>query len=246
MRKLLLGALCIAQLATPAFAQQSGPGFTANAVGTPISVTSGAGGVSGTLPPGPSVLATNVGTNTAFCQPGAAATTSAQPIGPSGYFEFQIAPGTTQLTCITSSGTTTVNLVGGSGSAYGGAGGQGGGSGGTTPVQPVARTAVSTTALASNLVVSATPANLYSFEVMADSTLNAATWYIMIFNSATLPGDGAVTPVKCISMPAGSLGGTFAFPNPVAFSTGVVIGVSTTGCFTKTASIHATLISGDL
>lgn len=129
MRKLLLGALYVALAVTPVFAQQGGPGFTANAPGSPISVTSSAGGVSGTLPPGPAVLATNIGASTAFCQPGASATTNAQPIGAGASFEFQIASGTTQLTCITATGTTTINLVGGSGSAYG-SGGAGGGSGG--------------------------------------------------------------------------------------------------------------------
>lgn len=115
----------------------------------------------------------------------------------------------------------------------------------TVATTPVGRTTVASTALASNLVVSATPANLYSFQVMADATLNAAQWYIMVFNSATLPGDGAVTPAKCIQMAPGSLGATFAFPSPIIFSTGIVIGVSTTGCFNKTASVHATFISGD-
>ena len=92
---------------------QTGPGFTAANPGTPISVTTG--GVSGTLPPGSSVMATNVGAQVAYCQPGAAATTSSQPITPGTSFQFQIVPGTTQLTCITSTGTTTVNLIGGSG-----------------------------------------------------------------------------------------------------------------------------------
>lgn len=120
MRKLLIGWLCAALALGPALAQQNGPGFTSSAVGTPIIATSSAGGVAGTLPPGQSVVVTNVGSVAAYCQPGATATTSAQYIGPSGgIFQFQIASGTTQLTCITASGSTTLNLVGGSGFARG-------------------------------------------------------------------------------------------------------------------------------
>lgn len=105
-------------------------------------------------------------------------------------------------------------------------------------------TPVSTAALAANLVVKAAAGNLYSFEVSADSTLSAAAWWIMIYNSATAPADGAVTPAKCYAMPLGATGATFGFAVPIAFSTGITIGVSTTGCFTKTASTHA-FISGD-
>lgn len=106
-------------------------------------------------------------------------------------------------------------------------------------------TPATTAALASNQIVKAAPGNLYSFEVGADSTLSAAAWWIMLFDSTTLPGDGAVTPKKCYPMPSGTTGASFAFgAAPVAFTTGIVIGVSTTGCFSKTASVHA-FISGD-
>jgi hypothetical protein len=101
-----------------------------------------------------------------------------------------------------------------------------------------------TTVLASNLVVKASAGNLYSFNVSADSTLSGAAWWIMIFNSTTLPSDGTVTPAKCYAMPSGVTSYSAAFNLPVAFSTGIVIGVSTTGCFTKTASVHA-FVSGD-
>lgn len=107
-----------------------------------------------------------------------------------------------------------------------------------------ATTEAVTAALASNLVVKASAGNLYGFQISADSTLSAAAWWIMIFDSTTLPGDGAVTPAKCYAMPLGSTGFSGSWPLPARFSTGIVIGVSTTGCFTKTASIHA-FISGD-
>lgn len=103
---------------------------------------------------------------------------------------------------------------------------------------------VSSSALAANTVIKASAGNLYSFEVSADSTLYAAIWYIMIYNATSAPTDGAVTPVKCYIMPANTYQYAGAFPTPISFSTGITIGVSTTGCFTKTASTHA-FISGD-
>lgn len=105
-------------------------------------------------------------------------------------------------------------------------------------------TPVSTAALAANQIVKASAGNLYSFEVSADSTLSAAAWWIMIYNAASAPVDGAVTPLKCYAMPSGTTSYAAAFPTPIAFSTGITVGVSTTGCFTKTASTHA-FISGD-
>ena len=101
-----------------------------------------------------------------------------------------------------------------------------------------------TAALASNKVVKASAGNLYSFNVSADSTLSGAAWWIMIFDATSLPGDGGVTPAKCYAVPTGTTSYSAAFNLPVAFTTGIVIGVSTTGCFTKTASTHA-FISGD-
>lgn len=103
-------------------------GFAPATTGTPISVTTG--GVTGTLPAGAVVVASNVGTtNTAYCKLGASATTSDQPIAPNGgWFAFTVGANT-QLTCITSTSTTTVNMVGGAGLPTG-TGGGGGGSGG--------------------------------------------------------------------------------------------------------------------
>lgn len=105
----------------------SASSFTATSTGTPISVTSS--GVSGTLPAGSVVVATNVGTtNGAYCALGASATTASQYIAPNGgWFAFAVGV-STQLTCITATSTTTVNMTGGSGLPTG-AGGGGGSSG---------------------------------------------------------------------------------------------------------------------
>lgn len=112
----------------------TGAGFKISSFGTPISVTTS--NSTGTLPTGvPVVLATNVGSNTAYCGLGTTATTSSQYIPAGGSFPF-IVVGTTQLTCITASSTTTVNMTGGSGNAGSGSGGSGGGGSvtqGTTP-----------------------------------------------------------------------------------------------------------------
>jgi hypothetical protein len=112
------------------------------------------------------------------------------------------------------------------------------------PVMIPSATKVSTAALAANLVVSAVAASLVSFDVSADSTLSGAAWWVLVFDAATAPADGAVTPAKCYALPSGSASFSGAFPIPASFTTGIVIGVSTTGCFTKTASTHA-FISGD-
>lgn len=102
----------------------------------------------------------------------------------------------------------------------------------------------SSSALAANTIIKGSAGNLYSFEVSADSTLSSAAWWIMIYNATSAPSDGAVTPAKCYAMSTGTTSFSAAFPTPIAMSTGITIGVSTTGCFTKTASTHA-FISGD-
>lgn len=115
-------------------------GFTALTTGTPISVTTG--GVTGTLPAGTVVVATNVGaTNGAYCALGASATTSSQYLSPGGgWFAFTVGA-STQLTCITSTSTTTVNMTGGSGIPTGTGGGGGSSGGGAVTVANGADTA---------------------------------------------------------------------------------------------------------
>src|ERR1700730_10758383 len=99
------------------------PGFPpVQTTGTPIAVTTS--GVTGTLPGGTVVVATNVGTtNPAYCKLVELTTTSDQFIGPNGgQFPFTVGANT-QLTCITGTSTTTVNMVGGSGLSTGSNGG---------------------------------------------------------------------------------------------------------------------------
>lgn len=119
---------------------------------------------------------------------------------------------------------------------------------GSSTVQPVSVSAATygaCSALCASDVLKASPGTLYSFEVSADATLSGAIWYVMIFDATSLPADGSVTPAKCYQQPAGTtqMGGTLG-AGGVALTTGIVIGVSSTGCFSKTASTHA-YISGD-
>jgi hypothetical protein len=119
-------------LAVTASVSASISGFpTIQSTGTPLAVTS----VSATaaLPTGAVVVASNVGaTNGAYCKLGASATTSDQLIPPNSWFAFTVGANT-QLSCITSTSTTTVNLVGGSGLPTG-SGGGGGGAGGSSSI----------------------------------------------------------------------------------------------------------------
>lgn len=116
-------------LCTAASVSASITGFpTVQSTGTPISVTTSS--ATGTLPTGAVVVASNVGaTNGAYCKLGATATTSDQLIPPNSWFAFTVGANT-QLSCITSTSTTTVNMVGGSGLPTGSGGGGGGGGGG--------------------------------------------------------------------------------------------------------------------
>jgi hypothetical protein len=71
-------------------------------------------------------------------------------------------------------------------------------------------------------------------------TTGAVAGYMMIFNSTTVPADGAVAPINCIYVPANtSIGLNWAPQPPEWYSLGIAIAFSTTGCFTKTASATA-------
>lgn len=100
-------------------------------------------------------------------------------------------------------------------------------------------------ALASNLVVKESAGNLYAFNISADPTLSGAAWWLMIFNATSAPADGAVTPAKCYAFPSGTTSYSASWGIiPLYLGTGITLVVSTTGCFTKTASAHA-FLSGD-
>lgn len=102
-------------------------------------------------------------------------------------------------------------------------------------------------ALATSLVIANTAQRkLQSFAVNADSTLSAATWYLMIFDATADPGNGSVTPAKCFQVPSGTtqMGGTYD-AGGVIFTNGIVFVVSSTGCFTETQGGSHAYISAD-
>lgn len=110
----------------------------------------------------------------------------------------------------------------------------------------VTTTYSSTTAPTSNLAIPASAnKSLTGFQVSVDSTLLQAPWWIMIFDAISAPVDGAVTAAKCYGVPSNTPSRSYAFTGFPKFTNGIVIAVSTTGCFDKTGSDHA-FISGDI
>lgn len=95
---------------------------------------------------------------------------------------------------------------------------------------------VNSAALESSHIFKATSGTLFGLSVTATS----AAGYVLIYNSATKPADGAVTPVACyyISSAPGTLGIAFT-PFPLKMGTGITAVFSTTGCFTQTSSSTA-------
>lgn len=90
------------------------------------------------------------------------------------------------------------------------------------------------TALESNHAVKASAGNLY--RVYAFS---AVVGYVMVFNATAAPADGAVTPAECVPIPANGWISIDKGDLPENYGTGISIALSTTGCFTKTASANA-------
>lgn len=87
-----------------------------------------------------------------------------------------------------------------------------------------------------NHVLKATPGNLYYLR----ATSGANAGYVLVFNAAAAPADGAAqTPVLCEKLAANSSLAVFDLSYPYYFSTGIVVSFSTTGCFTKTADATA-------
>lgn len=69
---------------------------------------------------------------------------------------------------------------------------------------------------------------------------SGAAAFLMIFNSTTVPADGAVTPIQCVPVASASYQFiNFAPQPPEYYSTGISAAISTTGCFTKTVGSGA-------
>ena len=106
---------------------------------------------------------------------------------------------------------------------------------GITPV-------VSASAEASH-VLKAGAGNLYSVYA---SNLTATAGYLVVVNSATAPGDGAITPLECVPLPANGFASINYNPGPPAvFATGITAVItSATTCFTKTTGVITGYIKG--
>lgn len=73
-------------------------------------------------------------------------------------------------------------------------------------------------------------------------TSGASAGFVLLFDSATIPADGAVTPKFCQTLAATS---SFLLPDiTTSFQFGMAIVFSTTGCYTKTASATAFIAYG--
>jgi hypothetical protein len=97
-----------------------------------------------------------------------------------------------------------------------------------------ALTSAQTAAVAGSLIAKASAGNLYGFNV----TAGASAGYILVYNSATVPVDGATTPVFVLPI-AANAGLAYNFDIPLRCSAGITIVFSTTGPFTKTLSATA-------
>ena len=71
----------------------------------------------------------------------------------------------------------------------------------------------------------------------ASITTGAVAGFFLILNAAADPGNGAVTPVKCIQVAASSTTGVSADPDTMwDFPKGLVFVFSSTGCLIETQS----------
>lgn len=89
----------------------------------------------------------------------------------------------------------------------------------------------------SSLVLTAPLKALYSLSVK----IGATSGYVMVFDAAALPSNGAVTPKWCAPVTSNATNGFIAaqWASPMLMTNGVVVGFSTTGCDTLTASATA-------
>jgi hypothetical protein len=95
------------------------------------------------------------------------------------------------------------------------------------------------TTAASSLVLKASAGALYSISI-SDPT---AAGFLMVFNSATVPADGTVTPVECLPVSINGYAALTYNPYGEWFTTGISVALSSTGCFTKT-TVPTGLIHG--
>jgi hypothetical protein len=94
-----------------------------------------------------------------------------------------------------------------------------------------------TTAVASSLVLCTAACNLYSVAL----TTGAASGYLLVFDATSAPADGAVTPKFCRAVSSQATVELDYSAMPRRMTTGATAVFSTTGCYTKTASVTAAI-----
>lgn len=97
-----------------------------------------------------------------------------------------------------------------------------------------APTTTSSTVAEGSRIAKVTGGNCYGFNVVS----GASAGYFMLFNSATVPADGTVTPLRCYVV-AANASLAVSWDTPRRFGAGITGVFSTTGPFTKTISATA-------
>lgn len=97
------------------------------------------------------------------------------------------------------------------------------------------------TAVSAGRVLRVGTTNLAGLNVVS----GASAGYVMLFDAASVPADGAVAPLRCITIAPNTTIDLNFRGSPLRFDVGAVIVFSTTGCFTKTASATA-FLAGDV
>lgn len=106
----------------------------------------------------------------------------------------------------------------------------------TSATSVVANPAVKTTAASQSVVIKAAAGNLYGWNAVS----GASAGYVMIFDSATAPVNGAVTPNIVMAM-AANTSLDIDYSAPRRFASGITMVFSTTGPYTLTLSATAHL-----
>lgn len=113
---------------------------------------------------------------------------------------------------------------------------------GSVTATPGSLTAVAaSTALESNHVLSASAKTFFGAQI---NTTSAAE-FVMAFDATSLPSNGAVTPKLVWQVAANSTLSVGENPG-IPFTTGIVLGCSTTGPFTLTASALCMFAAGQV
>lgn len=101
-------------------------------------------------------------------------------------------------------------------------------------VQSASLTPVAVSTATGSQIAKASAGKLYGLNV----TAGASAGFVMIFDSATVPADGTVTPKKVVAL-AANASLDRSWDRGLIFTSGIVVVFSTTGPFTKTISATA-------